>query len=77
MSVNRNPDYSEHEKGERAALLQVRSFITKHGVKEVDMFCAQRLHDILMDAQPRKIRNSEFGSFGITPTPGTKKPANP
>lgn len=43
------PNYSEHEKGERAALLNVRSFIVHHGLKEVDAFCAQRLHDIMMD----------------------------
>lgn len=45
--------YSQFENGERQALLQVRSFITKHGAKEVDAFCAQRLHDIMMDARPR------------------------
>ncbi len=44
-----DPTYSEHEQGERAALLQVRSFIAKHGLKEVDAFCAQRLDDIKMD----------------------------
>lgn len=43
------PHYTEFEKGERAALLQIRSFITKHGVKELDAYCAQRLHDIKMD----------------------------
>lgn len=47
------PTYTEFEQGERQALLQVRSFITKHGKKEVDAFCAQRLHDIAMDARPR------------------------
>ena len=45
------PEYTEFEKGERAALLQVRSFIIKHGKSQVDAFCAQRLHDIAMDAQ--------------------------
>lgn len=44
---------SEFEKGERQALLEVRSFITKHGTKEVDAYCQQRLHDINMDAKPR------------------------
>lgn len=53
------PTYSEFEKGEREALLQVRSFIIKHGKKEVDTFCAQRLHDIEMDARPRQVRNSD------------------
>lgn len=43
------PNYSEFEKGERAALLQVRSFLAHHGAKEVDAFCMQRLHDIAMD----------------------------
>lgn len=43
------PNYSEFERGERQALLQVRSFITMHGPKEADAFCAQRLHDIAMD----------------------------
>lgn len=46
-------DYSEFEKGERQALLEVRGFITKHGTKEVDAYCAQRLHDIMMDARPK------------------------
>lgn len=45
------PTYSEFERGERAALLQVRSFIIKHGRADVDAFCAQRLHDIAMDAR--------------------------
>jgi hypothetical protein len=41
--------YDEFTRGERQALLRVRSFITKHGVREVDAYCAQRLHDIMMD----------------------------
>lgn len=45
------PKYTEFEKGEREALLQVRGFIAKHGIKEVDDFCWQRLHDIQMDAR--------------------------
>lgn len=48
---SRDDDYCEYELGERAALLQVRSFIIKHGLREVDAFCAQRLHDIKMDAR--------------------------
>ena len=44
-------EYSEFERGERQALLQVRSFIAMHGKREVDAFCAQRLHDIAMDAR--------------------------
>jgi hypothetical protein len=39
---------------ERQTLLNVRTFITKHGVKEVDAYCAQRLHDIRMDARHRE-----------------------
>lgn len=46
--------YSEFEKGERHALLKVRSFITQHGKKEVDAYCAQRLHDMYMDALPKQ-----------------------
>lgn len=38
---------------ERQTLLQVRTFITKHGTKEVDVYCAQRLHGIRMDAAHR------------------------
>lgn len=48
--------YSDHEAGERAALLQVCSFIIKHGVKEVDAFWARRLHDIMMDARVARLR---------------------
>lgn len=44
-------EFTEFEKGERQALLQVRSFIINHGTKEVDAYCAQRLHDIRMDAR--------------------------
>lgn len=43
------PEYSDFEQGERQALMQVRSFIAKIGLKDVDAFCAQRLHDIRMD----------------------------
>jgi hypothetical protein len=49
------PTYSEFEEGERQALLQVRTFIAHHGVKEVGDYCAQRLHDIQMDARPRQL----------------------
>lgn len=45
----------EFNRGERQALLEVRSFILKHGVKEVDAYCAQRLHDIAIDAKPSRI----------------------
>jgi hypothetical protein len=38
------------EQGERYALLKVRTFIAMNGTKEVDAYCAQRLHDIMMDA---------------------------
>jgi hypothetical protein len=48
-----DPTFTEFEEGEREALLQVRSFIAKHGTKEVDAYCAQRLHDIRMDARHR------------------------
>lgn len=58
---------SEFEKGERQALLEVRSFITKHGTKEVDAYCRQRLHDIAMDARHQSkssednVSNEAFG----------------
>ncbi len=53
--------YTDFEKGERQALLEVRSFITKHGLQEVDTYCALRLHDIRMDAFHRsKSRNSDL-----------------
>lgn len=53
--------HTDFEKGERQALLEVRSFITKHGLKEVDAYCAQRLHDIRMDAfHQGKSRNSDL-----------------
>jgi hypothetical protein len=48
------PQYTEFEKGERQALLQVRSFIAHHGKAEVADYCAQRLHDIMMDARHRQ-----------------------
>lgn len=41
------------EASERETLLQIRTFITRHGLKEVDAYCAQRLHDIHMDAARR------------------------
>lgn len=52
--------------GERYALLKVRSFITKHGTKEVADYCAQRLHDIQMDARPKP-------NLGHSIDPETKK----
>lgn len=54
MTQPNKPRYNRFEEGERFALLQVRSFIIKHGLKEVDTFCAQRLHDIDMDARDRE-----------------------
>jgi regulator of protease activity HflC (stomatin/prohibitin superfamily) len=36
---------------ERRTLLEVRSFITKHGRAHVDAYCQQRLHDMAMDAR--------------------------
>jgi hypothetical protein len=50
------PDYTEFEQGERQALLQLRSFIARHGVKEVGDYAAQRLHDIRMDARHRQTK---------------------
>lgn len=47
------PTYTEFEEGERQALIEVRSFIAKRGLKEVDTFCAQRLADIKADARHR------------------------
>lgn len=52
--------YNDFEQGERQALLQVRSFITKHGTKEVDAYCAQRLHDIMMDARYARLKPPHF-----------------
>lgn len=49
--------FTEFEEGERQALLQVRSFIATHGTKEVGDYCAQRLHDIRMDANERVRRS--------------------
>lgn len=50
---------SDFDKGERQALLQLRSFIAtqalqlkgKRLVDEIDGYCAQRLHDIRRDAE--------------------------
>lgn len=59
MKYKTDPEYSDFERGERQALLQVRSFIAKHGLKEADAFCQQRLHDIMMDArQPEAERKA-------------------
>lgn len=60
-----DPHFTEFEQGERAALLQLRSFITRQGlklksaalVKEIDLFCATRLNDIRMDASQRDRRD--------------------
>jgi hypothetical protein len=52
-----DPQYTEFEMGERQALLQLRSFIIKHGKDQVDDFCAQRLHDIKMDARHRQLKS--------------------
>lgn len=53
-----HPAYTDFEAGERQALLDVRSFLIKHGRREVDAFCAQRLHDIRMDARHRPLTDS-------------------
>ncbi len=55
------PIYTDHEQGERDALLQLRSFIINRSFKlkgkalidEIDSYCAQRLHDLKMDAGQR------------------------
>lgn len=62
--MSRDPSYTEFEQGERQALLQVRSFIARHGTKEVGDYAAQRLHDIKMDALRR------MASSRIAPFPG-------
>ncbi len=49
MTARPEPIYSARDQGFREALLQVRSFIAKHGKGEVDAFCAQALHDLRMD----------------------------
>lgn len=41
------------EQGEKIALIQARTFITKHGVKDMDAYCQQRCHDIDMDIKSR------------------------
>jgi hypothetical protein len=43
------PAYSAEEQVERRVLLDLRSFIAKHGTKQVDQYCAQRLHDMRQD----------------------------
>jgi hypothetical protein len=58
-----NEAYNDFEQGERQALLQVRSFIVKHGskgIKEIDMFCAQRLNDIKMDARHARLKPPHY-----------------
>lgn len=60
--------YTEFERGEREALLQVRSFLIKHGAREVDAFCAQRVHDIMMDARAREGRPQRDWSATNNPT---------
>jgi hypothetical protein len=49
MTAHPEPIYSTRDQGFREALLQVLSFIAKHGKAEVDAFCAQALHDLRMD----------------------------
>jgi hypothetical protein len=49
MTAHPEPIYSARDQGFREALLQVLSFIAKHGKAEVDAFCAQALHDLRMD----------------------------
>ena len=56
------PIYTDREQGERDALLQLRSFIINQSLKrkgkalinEIDSYCAQRLHDLKMDAGQRE-----------------------
>jgi hypothetical protein len=64
--LSRDPTYSEFEHGERRALLEVRSFITKHGTKQVDDYCAQRLHDIAMDARHNASKRGEQPIIEVT-----------
>lgn len=56
--VRDDEGFTDFEKGERFALLQLRNFMCRveldrkpRPLKEVDAFCAQRLHDIRMDMQ--------------------------
>lgn len=44
---------SDFERGERAALLMVRSFIAKNGKADVDAFCMQALADQRADTEHR------------------------
>ncbi len=56
--MSTEPSYTDFEKGERAALLAMRSFIIEIALRhkgkklenELDAYCAQRLHDIRADA---------------------------
>lgn len=66
--VSRQDDdvFTEFEQGERAALLQLRSFIIrahfeKKPFSEVDAYCAQRLNDIRMDASHRAAKEGKQG----------------
>ena len=57
-----DPAFSEFEQGERHALLELRKFVSTQGlrlkgaalVREVDVFCATRLHDLRQDAEHRQ-----------------------
>ena len=41
----------EEQRGYRRAMLEVRTFIARHGNKEVDQFCMQALADMRNDAE--------------------------
>lgn len=58
MTEMEQQEFDDFTRGERQALLEVRSFIIKHGTREVDSYCAQRLHDIRMDGQKKNIRKT-------------------
>jgi hypothetical protein len=57
--------FTDFERGERQALLKLRTFITKHGTKEVDQYAAQRLHDIRQDATRSRTEREQLNREGL------------
>jgi hypothetical protein len=51
--MSRKPSYTDYERGMRQALIEVNSFIAMHGKRQLNEFCAERLHCIWMDAAHR------------------------
>lgn len=64
LASRRDDVFTDFEQGERAALLQLRSFIIrahfeKKPFSEVDAYCAQRLNDIRIDASHRAAKEGK------------------